>query len=73
MPHSIASSQRKVADDPGKQRSLSIARTGEKERRRRKIVDGRKVAKLAFQRLNAGNPNPCGLVVLLCFVLFLSL
>ena len=64
--------QREVADRPGEQRTFGIARAAQEEGGRGEIVDGAQ-AELPLDDLDAGDPEPRGLVVLLGLVLVLAL
>ena len=64
--------QREIADRPGEQRALGIARAAQEEWRGGEVVD-RAHADLALERLDAGDPEPRGLVVLLGFLSCLRL
>ena len=56
--------EREVAHRPREERALGVARAAEEERRGREVDDARE-AELAVHRLEAGDPEAGGLVVLL--------
>ena len=63
--------EREVAHRPREQRALGVAGAAQEERRRRQIDHAAK-AELAVHRFKAGNPEPCGLVILLGLFLLVA-
>ena len=64
MPHSMASMSEKSLIVHGNERALGVARAAQEERRRGEVDDAGE-AELAVHRLEAGDPEAGGLVVLL--------
>ena len=64
--------QREVAHRPREQRAFGVAGAAQEERRRRQVDDAAD-AELAVDRLQAGNPQAGGFVVLFGFLLVVAL